>query len=410
MDVHGLLSVVAAIVVLVHSRRAASASLRFGFGLQSVDQGGSAEAGLCSSPTNGYKCQGYDVVTGDGYILSMSRISQGRNGEGAGSNKQPVLLQHGIFVDGMSWMQSSANQSLAFILVDNGYDVWISNTRGTRFSRRHRLFDPVDKEFWEWTWDDLATNEVSATTDFVFNQTGQKVHYVGHSLGTLTALAAFSEGNQVINKVKSATLLSPIAYLSHMTTALGNLVAQAFTGEITDLLGMAEYNPVGVPQANFLKPLCINPMVDCNDMITEITGQNCCLQTSTGDLSLKNNPQSTSTKNLVHLAQIVRYGKLAKFDYEDPKSNMEHYGQPTPPIYNMSNIPTNLPLFLSYGGKDKLSDVEDVQILLDCLKSHDVDKLEIQFVKEFAHIDFVMGVNANNIVYNRIMTFFKKHQ
>lgn len=415
MAVRGLWSVVAAIVVLVvtvHPRRAASASGRGRFGLKSVDQGDFAVAGLCSSATimhPAYKCQEYHVVTDDGYIISMSRFPQGRNGEGVGSNKQPVLLQHGLLVDGMTWMLNSANESLAFILADNGYDVWIANTRGTRFSRRHLSLDPADKEFWDWTWDDLVTDELSATIDFVFKQTGQKVHYVGHSLGTLTALAAFSEGNQV-DKVKSAALLSPIAYVSHITTALGNLAAKAFVGEITDLLGIAEFNPVGEPVAIFLKVLCANPGVDCYDLITEMTGQNCCLNTSTVDLFLKNEPQSTATKNLVHIAQTIRYRKLAKFDYGNARANMEHYGQPTPPIYNMSNIPKNLPLFLSYGGKDKLSDVKDVQILLDSLRFHDVDKLDIQFVKEFAHADFIMGVTANNIVYNQMMAFFRNHQ
>ncbi|XP_074345805.1 triacylglycerol lipase 2-like isoform X2 [Apium graveolens] len=383
MAVHSLLSVVAAIVVLVvmvHPHRAASASSRGRFGVKSVDQGDIAVTGLCTSATimhAGYKCQEYHVVTDDGYIISMSRFPQGRNGEGVGSNKQPVLLQHGLLVDGMTWMLNSANESLAFILADNGYDVWISNTRGTRFSRRHLSLDPAYKEFWDWTWDDLVTDELSATIDFVFKQTGQKLHYVGHSLGTLTALAGFSEGNQV-DKVKSAAMLSPIAYVSHITTALGNLAAKAFVGEITDLLGIAEFNPFGAPVSIFLKALCANPGVDCYDLITEMTA--------------------------------IRYGKLAKFDYGSARSNMEHYGQPTPPIYNMSNIPKDLPLFLSYGGKDKLSDVKDVQILLDSLRFHDVDKLDIQFVKEFAHADFIMGVTANNIVYNQMMAFFRNHQ
>ncbi|MCH88328.1 triacylglycerol lipase 2-like, partial [Trifolium medium] len=140
-----------------------------------------------------------------------------------------------------------------------------ANTRGTRFSRRHLSLDPANKEF----WDDLVTHELSATIDFVFKQTGQKLHYVGHSLGTLTALAAFSEGNQV-DKVKSAALLSPIAYVSHITTALGNLASKAFVGEAY-LLGIAEFNPIGAPVAIFLKALCANPGVDCYDLITEMT-------------------------------------------------------------------------------------------------------------------------------------------
>lgn len=49
--------------------------------------------------------------------------------------------------------------------------------------------------------------------------------------GTLIALASFSEGKQV-DKIKSAALLSPIAYLSHMTTALGVVTARSFLGEV----------------------------------------------------------------------------------------------------------------------------------------------------------------------------------
>lgn len=41
----------------------------------------------------------------------------------------------------MTWLLNPANQSLALILADNGYDVWIANTRGTRFSRRHVSLD-----------------------------------------------------------------------------------------------------------------------------------------------------------------------------------------------------------------------------------------------------------------------------
>ena len=85
-----------------------------------------------------------------------------------------------------------------------------------------------------------------------------------------------------------------------------------------------------------------------------------------------------------------------------------HYGQLFPPTYNLSNIPHDLPLFISYGGEDALSDVIDVRNLLDILKFHDADKLDIQFIKDYAHADYIMGANAKDLVYNSITTFFKR--
>lgn len=239
MATRGLLSLLSSTILLIlvvtHPAYLASASTRGLFGLTGTTPADAAPiSSICSAASveHGYKCQEFNVITDDGYILSMQRFPEGRRGGGGGRNKQPVLLQHGVLVDGMTWLLNSADQSLALILADNDYDVWIANTRGTRFSRRHVSLDPSNPEFWDWTWDDLVTHDLPAVVDFVFRQTGQKIHYVGHSLGTLMALASFSEGKQV-DKVKSAALLCPIAYLSHLTTTLGVLAARVFVGERT---------------------------------------------------------------------------------------------------------------------------------------------------------------------------------
>ncbi|KAL2327394.1 hypothetical protein Fmac_020821 [Flemingia macrophylla] len=72
---------------------------------------------------------------------------------------------------------------------------------------------------------------------------------------------------------------------------------------------------------------------------------------------------------------VIREGTTTMFDYENRDENIKHYGQPTPPVYNMTRIPNDLPLFLSYGGANALSDVKDMQRLLEILKDHDADKL-----------------------------------
>lgn len=104
---------------------------------------------------------------------------------------------------------------------------------------------------------------------------------------------------------------------------------------------------------------------------------------------------------------VIRQGTIAMYDYGSEVDNKKHYGQPNPPEYNMTSIPNDLPLFLSYGGKDLLSDVKDVQTLIGKLSDHDPDKLVLLYREDYAHLDFVYGVNAKQVVYNPLMAFFR---
>ncbi|GAB4847960.1 hypothetical protein Ancab_027022 [Ancistrocladus abbreviatus] len=104
----------------------------------------------------------------------------------------------------------------------------------------------------------------------------------------------------------------------------------------------------------------------------------------------------------------IRDGILAKYNYGRAVYNLEHYGEERPPIYNLSNIPTDIPLCLGYGGKDALSEIHDVGTLPDCLKFHAGDILTVQFISDYAHADFVMGTMAKHLVYSATIKFFKR--
>ncbi|KAL9457426.1 hypothetical protein AB3S75_006470 [Citrus x aurantiifolia] len=368
-----------------------------------------AADGICKSmvQSQGYVCHEHTVTTQDGYILSMQRMPKARSGKPA--DKPPVLLQHGLLMDGITWLLNSPNESLAFILADKGYDVWISNTRGTKYSLGHTSLSPNDPAYWEWTWDELMAYDVTASVKFVHDQTGQqKLHYVGHSLGTLVAFAAFSQ-DKLVSMIRSAALLSPIAYLGQMPSQLARSAVDAFLAEDIYWLGLHEFAPRGDAVAKLLEDICQKPGNNCSNLMSSFTGQNCCLNSSRTDIFLEHEPQSTATKNMIHLAQMARKGTIAMYDYGNEDDNMNHYGQPTPPVYNMTKIPKDLPLFLSYGGKDLLSDVKDVKLLLGNLKDHDSDKLVVQYIKDYAHADFVFGIQANRDVYDPMMAFFRRH-
>ncbi|CAN1161346.1 Triacylglycerol lipase 2 [Linum perenne] len=282
--------------------------------------------------------------------------------------------------DGMTWLLLPPRQSLAFVLADHGYDVWIANSRGTKYSRGHTSLSTDEKGYWDWSWDELVNYDLPATVDYVHNQTGQNMHYIGHSQGTLTALAAFSKG-QLMNRLRSATLLCPVAYLGQMSSFLAKIGADIFLGEDLYNFHLKEFDPKGLDAANLLHNICEVPGVDCGDLMTAIT--------------------------------VVRRGSLAMFDYDNEDDNMSHYGEPSPPDYNITNIPKDFPLFFSYGGTDSLADKGDVRMMLNMLSRSDEDssdaKFMTQFVNNYAHADYVMSESAKEEVYDLVLTFIKLH-
>ncbi|EOX93358.1 Myzus persicae-induced lipase 1 [Theobroma cacao] len=363
---------------------------------------------ICKSlvQTQGYVCEEHKVATKDGYILSVQRIPVGQSGKTA--DKPPVLLQHGILVDAAPWLLNSPDESLGFILADNGFDVWLANTRGTKYSRGHTSLSPNDSAYWEWSWDELVQYDLSALVQYVHDQTGQKLHYVGHSLGTLIALAAFSK-QELLNMVRTAALLSPIAYLDQIPSQLTKAAAQLYLAEVLYRLGYRQFPPGWDVLAPLLEEICNKPGSNCSNLMTAFTGPNCCVNSSKAGVLLKHEPQPTATKNMIHLSQMIRTGTITMYDYGSKDENMGHYGQPTPPTYKMRGIPKDLPLFLGYGGKDMLADVKDVKTLLNDLKDHDESKLVVVYRKDYAHADFILGVNANQVVYDPLVSFFKLH-
>ena len=140
------------------------------------------------------------------------------------------------------------------------------------------------------------------------------------------ALAAFSEG-RVVSQLKSAALLTPVAYLAHITTPIGILLSKAFVGEVlSDFLGMAEIDPLAPLVTNLIRAFCRCPGMSCYDLAGSITGKNYCLNSSAVDFFLKYEPEPTSTKTMVHFAQTVRDSVLTKYDYMLLGCNIASYG------------------------------------------------------------------------------------
>ncbi|XP_049528930.1 lipase 3 [Dermacentor silvarum] len=175
---------------------------------------------------NGYPLETHEVVTEDGYMLQMHRIPHGRMGSCAHisaskdrwcGGRGPVFVMTGLLADSASLVLDFPDQSLGFVLADNGYDVWLGNTRGNTFGRRHRSLDVRSRQFWNFTFHEHAIYDLPAQIDYVLSNTVQRqLLYIGLSQGTLSFFTMMSERPEYNDKVKAFAGLAPFHKLAHI--------------------------------------------------------------------------------------------------------------------------------------------------------------------------------------------------
>lgn len=105
---------------------------------------------------------------------------------------------------------------------------------------------------------------------------------------------------------------------------------------------------------------------------------------------------------MVHYAQSVISKKHQKYDY-GKEENMMKYNQPTPPLYNITNV--RVPTALYWAKKDWLADPKDVEYIRERLPNI-IEDFECE---NYNHLDFVWAQNANEELYDRMINLMKSY-
>ncbi|KAJ4429105.1 hypothetical protein ANN_26106 [Periplaneta americana] len=123
----------------------------------------------------GYSVEEHTVQTEDGYLLTHFRIPHGRTNSTT-EGKGPVILQHGQLCASDFWILNGQEKSLGFILADSGYDVWLTNIRGNRHSRKHVTLPINSAQFWNFS---CAAQQLNAS------QSTHRFSFVNHTIKTV---------------------------------------------------------------------------------------------------------------------------------------------------------------------------------------------------------------------------------
>ncbi|NWZ36495.1 LICH hydrolase, partial [Brachypodius atriceps] len=351
----------------------------------------------------GYPSEEYEVVTEDGYILQLNRIPHGRGNAECQGVRPVALLQHGLLAEGSSWLTNLPNSSLGFILADAGYDVWVGNSRGNTWSRRHQVLTPNQDEFWAFSFDEMAKYDLPAMISFIEQKTGQKqLYYIGHSQGTTIGFIAFSTMPQLAQKIKVFFALSPVTTVKFSQTLFRKLAIFSDYG-IKELFGTREFLPHTALGEMVLSRFCVCSKV-CKNFLARTFGFNWKnTNMSRFDVYVGHSPAGSSVQNIIHwLQQFLLQGtqfaapqQILKPLFPSPQTGA--------PFYNVRAM--EVPTAIWNGGQDCLADPRDTALLLPQL-SH---LLHHKLIPHWNHLDFLVGLDATEVLYWEILDIMKKH-
>ena len=134
-------------------------------------------------------------------------------------NAPPVLLNHGSMMTSEVWLTAPSRfiagsenipSTLPHVLLHAGYDVWLANRRGNKYSCKHTHLHTNSNEFWSFSLDEPACRDLPAVIDYICQETGfSSLSVIGFSQGSAETLGALAMVKQLNKKVNLAIMLAP---------------------------------------------------------------------------------------------------------------------------------------------------------------------------------------------------------
>jgi pimeloyl-ACP methyl ester carboxylesterase len=349
----------------------------------------------------GFECEKYEFDTDDGYILTVHRILP--------KNKfhiqpHPVLMVHGILGSSGDFVMSGID-SPGLFLANNGFDTWIGNVRGNRFSIKHKNMTSMNPNYWNFTFHEIGLFDVPAMIDNILEVTNsEKLIYISHSQGGASALVMLSIFPEYNQKISQLHLIAPSAYWgnfgninfknfvikpwleSFKNAKTYNQLASEFFKSFTDFM-FSFYD--SLPKTQFCQ--LFSPLL-CGSNFN-------CSRNYVYEYVPKFLSRTVSMKQFLHFFQLIFSEKFRQFDYG--VKNIEIYGNSEPPEYNLNNVLTKT--YIYGGDEDGVVSLTDVKILKKQLKNVKFSKT----LHHYNHCDLIFGEKVKEDYFEKILRVMK---
>lgn len=308
------------------------------------------------------------------------------------------------------------SDSLAFELANQGYDVWMGNSRGSTYSLNHTKYDyQHDWRYWDFSFHEIGLYDLPAQIDYILaKRRRQSLAYIGHSQGNLAMFLLQSFQPQWAQKVKPFIAMAPIAFIPNVYFGAIRLLIKALSPVLTptslNRVLKGQILPKSRATEQALDIVCVPKWTTpiCDLVLALMVGSN--LKRANHSLTpvvAHHIPEGTSVLNVLHFGQLIESGQFRSFDF-GTRENLRRYGTHTNPFYPIRNIVSPDIAFIS-GRTDTLSTMSNVAITRSMLNVPLIDDYVVPDLA-WGHADYMYAIGAGRLANIRMIGIIDRYR
>jgi len=309
---------------------------------------------------------------------------------------------HGLMMSCDVWV-TAGKSALPYALCDAGYDVWLGNNRGNKYSCKHRSLDPRSEAFWNWSLDELARYDVPAMIQKVQHVTGRSdVAYLGFSQGTAQGFAALTLSPTLEAQVPVIVALSPAVAVCGLSSQVASAIIQASPTFVYLLFGHRAMLASAPAWQSILSQHAFVRVIDM--CLRLLFGWSTCEIEGGAKRKLYRHLYSpSSVKSVVHWFQIITSDTAEGLCVYDDTHSLrgDHKLNFRSSRYDISRL--RVPCAVFYGRADTIIDEPRLEKLLG-------DMLVFTHVEDtYEHLDFLWASSFASRGQQKVLEVFRQY-